>query len=222
MNEMKSQKTGMFLFNIFSFLLKNISSNLKAFSLKKVSDYIFIIIEKIAVKFPSLLSAYIIYYEDIVDNEIHLAEITRTDTVLHIGCGSLPSTSLLIAKKTMSRTVGIDKVPSTVNDAQYCVRIMHQEPQIQIQQANALDYPMNTSDVIIVSQGIEPRYEVLAHIANTMRPHTRVLFRTFSSEKGGITQQDQILFTLFVVKKTVLHPQHGLLMSILLEKIQKK
>lgn len=222
MNKTKSQKTGTVLFNIFSFLLKNISRNLKAFSLKKVSDYIFIIIEKIVVKFPSLLSAYIVYYEDIVDNEIRLAEITKTDAVLHIGCGSLPSTSLLIAQKTGSETIGIDKVPSSVQDAQYCVRILHQESRIQIHQANALDYPMDSSDVIIVSQGIEPRYEVLTHIAHTMQPNTRVLFRTFSSEDGGITSQDKILSNLFTVKTTVLHPQHGLLMSILLAKAKKR
>jgi hypothetical protein len=203
---------------MFSFLLKNISRNLKAFSLKKVSDYIFIIVEKIVVKFPALLSAYIVYYEDIVENELQLAKITKHDTVLHIGCGSLPSTSLLIAQKTKAHTIGIDKNPSSVQDAQYCVKELHQENLIQIHHANALRYPLGSSTVIIVSQGIEPRYEVLAHIANTMQLDTRVLYRTFSSETGGITSQDTILSSLFLVKNTMLHPEHGLLMSVLLKK----
>lgn len=218
MNEMTPEKSGNILFDIFSFLLKNVSRKIKAGSLKKLSDYIFVFMEKIVIQFPSFLSAYIIYYEDIVENEIHLAEITKNDTILHIGCGSLPSTSLLIAKKTGAPTIGIDKNPSSVQDARYCVQLVHQENQVQICHANALQYSMNSSKVIIVSQGIEPRYEVLTHIANTIQHDTRVLFRTFSTDKGGITPQDTGLSTLFIIRKTVLHPQHGLLMSILLKK----
>jgi hypothetical protein len=218
-NSQANQNTNA-LFTVFTFLLKNISKKIKAGSLKKLSDYIFIVIEKIVVKFQSFLSAYILYYEDIVDNEIQLAQITSHDTVLHIGCGSLPSTSLLIAQKTRARTTAIDKNPSSVQDAQKCVVQLRQEDQIQIHHANALDYPMDSADAIIVSQGIEPRYEVLTHIADTMNPDARVLFRTFSSEQGGITPQDEVLSKLFIVKKTVLHPEHGLLMSILLKKKQ--
>ncbi|HVQ01483.1 MAG TPA: hypothetical protein VMT57_08215, partial [Candidatus Thermoplasmatota archaeon] len=144
MNKTPSRKTGSILLSLFSFLLKNVSRNLKAFSLKKVSDYIFIFMEKIVVKFPSLLTAYIEYYEDIVENEIRLAKITKHDSVLHIGCGSLPSTSLLIAKMTDASTIGIDKNPSAVRDASDCVHVLHLDDQIHILQANALTYPMDS------------------------------------------------------------------------------
>lgn len=215
---MDIQKSESSLFNIFSFLLKNISRKIKPGSLKKLSDYIFVVIEKIVVKFPSFLIAYILYYEDIVEQEIHLAGITTQDNILHIGCGSLPSTSLLISIKKGTHTIGIEKNPSSVRDAQYCVKVENQEHLLKILQANALNYPMDSPNVIIVSQGIEPRYEVLTHIANSIRSNTRVLFRTFSSNSGGITSQDTILTKLFTVEKTVLHPNHGLLMSILLKK----
>jgi hypothetical protein len=215
---MQGQKHESIMFTIFSFFLKTFSRNMNAFELKFVSDYLFIIVEKIIVKLPSLLLSYITYYEDIVDNEIHLAKITKQDTVLHIGCGPLPSTSLLVAKKTGAHTIGIEKNILSVQDAQYCVHAVHQENQIQIQHANALDYPMGASNVIIVSQGIEPRYEVLANIANTMGPNTRLIFRTFSSEDGGITTQDAILSTLFTVGGIVSHPAHGILISVFLRK----
>ena len=216
--KMINQKSGSNLFDIFSFLLKNISRKIKPGSLKKLSDYIFIFLEKIIVKFPFFLSAYVAYYEDIVEHEIHLAEITTQDTILHIGCGSLPSTSLLICQKKGNRTIGIEKNLSSVRDAQYCVRKMHQEHLLQIIHSNALEYPVDLFSVVFVSQGIEPRYEILSRIANTIQPGTRVLFRTFSSDQGGFLSQDSILTTLFTVRKTVLHPQHGLLMSVLLEK----
>ena len=218
---MQGRKHESIVLTIVSFFLKTFSRNMNAFALKFISDYMFIIVEKIIVKLPSLLLPYITYYEDIVDNEILLAKITKQDTVLHIGCGPLPSTSLLVTKKTGAHTIGIEKNTLSVQDAQYCVHAVHQENQIQIHHANALTYAMQSYHVIIVSQGIEPRYEVLEHIANTMGPDTRVIFRTFSSTDGGITTQDAVLITLFTVGTIVSHPQHGILISILLSKKTK-
>jgi len=205
---------------ISSFFLKTIGRNMNAFALKFISDYLFIIVEKIIVKLPLLLQPYITYYEDIVDKEIKIAKITKQDIVLHIGCGSLPSTSLLIAQKTRARTIGIDKNIPSVQDAQKCVHALRQENQIQIHHANALTYTMQSSNVIIVSQGIEPRYEVLEHIADTIGPDTRVIFRTFSSKNDTITKEDAVLSTLFSIRDIVSHPQHGILISVLLKKKQ--
>ena len=202
----------------FHFFLKTIGRNINAFALKFISDYLFITVEKIIVKLPLLLSPYITYYEDIVDKEIKIAKITRKDNVLHIGCGSIPSTSLLIAQKTRAPTIGIDKNVPTVQDAQNCVHALHQENQIQIHHADALTYTMQSSDVIIVSQGIEPRYEVLEHIAKTIGHNTRVIFRTFSSKNDNITKEDAVLRTLFSIQDIVAHPQHGILISVLLRK----
>jgi threonine dehydrogenase-like Zn-dependent dehydrogenase len=206
---------------IVSFFLKNLLRNTNAFALKFISDYMFIIVEKIITKLPSLLLPYINYYKDTVENEINLAKITKKDTVLHIGCGPLPATSFLVAKITGSHVIGIDKNPHSVQNAQNCVHVLHQENQIQIQHANALDYSINSSDVIIISQGIEPRYEVLEHIANTIGSDTRVIFRTFSSKDGGITPEDAVLKTLFTVRDVVSQPPHGILISILLSKKTK-
>jgi hypothetical protein len=215
---MQEQKHQSKVVVIVSFFLKYLLRNTDAFALKFISDYLFIIVEKIIVKLPSLLLPYINYYENTVDNEINLAKITKQNTVLHIGCGPLPSTSFLITKKTGSHVIGIDKNPYSVQDAQNCVHVLHQENQIQIQHANALDYSTISSDVIIVSQGIEPRYKVLDHIANTMGSDTRVIFRTFSSKDGGITTQDAVLSTLFTVGDFIPQPPYGILISILLKK----
>jgi len=215
MQEQKQQSKAVV---IVSFFLKNLLRNTNAFALKFISDYMFIIVEKIITKLPSLLLPYINYYEYTVENEIILAKINKQDIVLHIGCGPLPATSFLVAKKTGSHVIGIDKNPYSVQNAQNCVHVLHQENQIQIQHANAIDYSISSSDVIIVSQGIEPRYEVLEHIANTMGPDTRVIFRTFSSKDGGITPEDAVLSTLFTVRDVVSQPPHGILISILLRK----
>ena len=215
---MQRKKHASFLSVTSSFFLKTIGRNMNAFALKFISDYLFIVIEKIIVKLPLLLSPYIIYYEDIVDKEIKIAKITRQDNILHIGCGSIPSTSLLIAQKIRAPTIGIDKNIPTVQDAQNCIHTLHQENQIQIHHADAQTYTMQSSDVIIVSQGIEPRYEVLEHIAKTIGHNTRVIFRTFSSKNDNITKEDAVLSTLFSIQDIVAHPQHGILISVLLRK----
>ena len=207
---------------VVSILLKAFTRNMNAFSLKSIGDFLFVIIEKIIVQLPTLITPYITYYEDIVENEIALAHITKQDTVLHVGCGSVPSTSLLIAQKTGASTVGIDKNIRSVQNAQYCVHAVHQENQIQVYQGNALTYSIQPFRCIIVSQGIEPRHEVLDHIAHTMGPDTKILYRTFSSEDGGIPTQDAILRTLFTVENVVPHPQHGILISVLLHKKTEK
>jgi D-arabinose 1-dehydrogenase-like Zn-dependent alcohol dehydrogenase len=215
---MQGKKHAPLLSIMSSFFLKTIGRKMNAFALKFISDYLFIVVEKILVKLPLLLSTYITYYEDIVDKEINIAKITRQDNVLHIGCGSIPSTSLLIVQKTRARTIGIDKNISTVQDAQNCVHALHQENRIQMHHADALTYTMQSSDVIIVSQGIEPRYEILEHIAKTIGSNTRVIFRTFSSTNNDITKEDAILSSLFSIETIVAHPQHGILISVLLRK----
>jgi len=216
--EKQEQKRQSTVVTIVSFFLKTFTRNMDAFALKFIGDYLFIIIEKIVVKLPSLIPPYITYYEDIVDNEISLVPITKQDTIIHIGCGPIPSTSLLFAQKTGARTIGIDKDILSVKDARYCVHVSHLENQIQIDHGDALTYAIQSSRFLIVSQGIEPRYNVLEHIAQSMRPDALVIFRTLSSKEGGITTQDEVLGRLFTVGNIVSHPHHGILISVVLSK----
>ena len=52
------------------------------------------------------------------NKEINLANVTKDDRILHIGCGSIPATSVLLAKKTGSEVTGIDNDFSSVKQAQ--------------------------------------------------------------------------------------------------------
>ena len=85
---------------ILYFLLNEIFDKFDVIAFKKIVDYLFTFSEKIIIHYPRILPFYIDYYDDIIDNEIQIAQITSETKILHIGCGSIPASIILLAKKT--------------------------------------------------------------------------------------------------------------------------
>lgn len=214
---MKFSKIEETISKMLSRFLKNFSMKMDVFSLKKLVDYMFVVVEKIVIKMKKLLPLYLTYYEDIVDEEISIANIHSDDEVLHMGCGPIPSTCILIAQKTGAAT-GIDKILRTVEEARSCIQVIKCGDKVQVKHANALGYPIENFDIVIVSQGIEPRDEILKYISQSMKADARVIFRTISSKEGDLTHHDLFLKSLFKIIKIVSHEQHGLLVSVMLLK----
>ena len=186
---MKSSKSFKLINKFLAFILKEFSSKLNANLLKKYSDYLFIFVEKIIVKFDKLSIQYISYYDDIIENEITLASITKKDKVLHIGSGSIPASSILITKKTGAKVIGIDKNHKRIQEfnRSKISNIM------EVKHSDAIDYNVGDYDVIIISQGIEPRDNILYNISKKMKKDARVIFRTISNENKQLSKNDKIL-----------------------------
>ena len=218
MNQMKSSNVNGFLSRTLSLFLKNFSKKMNGLFVKKLADFIFSIGEKIIIKMDELLPLYIRYYEDIIDEEIKMAGISNSDNILHIGCGPVPSTSVLITQKTGATVVGIDKNISATKGAKSCIKMINRDDKIQIQHANALNYKVQDFDIIMFSQGVEPRYKILENISKSMKSNTRLIFRTVSSVDGELTDHDSIIKKLFKISRTISHKNHGLLISVLLLK----
>ena len=191
---------------------------MKVFYFKKLSDFMFFVIEKIAVKMKKLLPLYLKYYDDIANKEIDIANISSSDKFLHMGVGSLPSTSILIAKKTGATAIGIDRNSSSVKEANLCIHLFNLDGIAQIKNEEAMNFPVKNFDVIIVSQGIEPRDEILKYVSQSMKDDARVILRTFSSVEGEITEYDTLLKSIFKIGKIAPHENHGLLASVVLFK----
>jgi 2-polyprenyl-3-methyl-5-hydroxy-6-metoxy-1,4-benzoquinol methylase len=215
---MKSSKIIEKKSKLLSLFLKNFNFKINKFYFKKLSDVMFAIAEKIVIKMEKLLPLYVKYYEDIVDKEIAMANISSSDKVLHMGCGSVPSTSILIAEKTVANVVGIDRNSRSVEEARSCVYLVRSDDRIQIKHAEVLNFPVENFDVIIASQGIEPQDKILNYISQSMKNDARVIFRTISSVKGEITQHNILLEQLFKIGKMAYHENHGLLISVMLFK----
>lgn len=203
---------------IVQFLLQKIGIKLDAHKLKKYIDLGFIVIEKILVKFQKLYPLYFDFYGEMTENEINLANISENDIILHIGGGPIPATSILLAKKSGARVTSIDNNLRSVKQAISCVLESGVADKVQIQYAEANNFPVVNFDVIIVSQGIRPYKELLQYISKSMRDDARVIFRTSTSPNGEIVQKDLFLKDIFKISKIVAQKKNALLISILLLK----
>ena len=200
------------------FILGKISIKFNVEKLKKFVDLGFIIIEKIVVKLNKLLLIYLDFNEKMIENEINLAKISKNDKILHIGCGSIPATSILLTKKIGANITAIDNDFYSVKQALVCLSKFKFLNKIQIKHAEADTFPVDMFDLIIISQGVTPYYETLKHIAKSIKPNARVIFRTSSTRNGDLFEGDMFLKDIFIVDKIVYQKQNGLLLSILLLK----
>lgn len=203
---------------LVQFILQKIAIKLDYHKLKKFVDLGFIFIEKAVVNLDKLHSIYYDIYDKMVENEINLADISKDDKVLHIGCGPIPATSILLTKKSGAQVTGIDKDPLAVKQAKLCVLRNEISDKIQIKHADAKIFPVEKFDVIIISQGITGYREVLEHISKTMKNNARVIFRTSSLPGGDISQNNLFIKDLFKIVKIIAQKKNALLISIMLSK----
>ncbi len=182
--------------------------------LKKLIDFLFKIFENIALKFDKILQYYIKFYDDMIPEEINLGEISSKSKVLHIGCGPIPSTSILIAQKTKAEITGIDKNDVFVKRAEKCLKKIGDVKNIKIFCADALDFEKKGYDVILLSHGLEPQKQVLEGIHESINNNCIVIFRTFSDRNGSLKQEDVFLKELFEIKGIIYHKNHGRLISV--------
>jgi len=200
------------------FFVEKIGVKLDPHKLKKFIDLGFIITEKILFKFQKLRPLYFDFYDEMTENEIKLANISKDDVILHIGSGSIPATSILLAKKVGAQVTSIDNDIRSVKQAISCVSEAGVADKVQIKYADANSFPADKFDVIIISQGTRPYKELLQHISQSMKDDARVIFRTSSSPSGEIVQKDLFIKDMFKIGKIVAQEKNGLLISILLKR----
>jgi precorrin-6B methylase 2 len=150
------------------------------------------------------------------DEEINLASISESDSIVHIGCGSVPASSILIAQKKNAKVIGIDKDINAVKNADLCVKKIGLNEKIKIRHSEASDFDFYNFDVILISQGITLNDIFLKNLSKISK-NTRIIFRTFSSETGDLDESDIILENIFDVKKIVKHEKHGKVISVMLK-----
>ncbi len=200
------------------FLLNKIGVKFNAHKLKIFIDKGFIIVEKIITKLIKLIPFYLDFYEEILEKEIILADISKNDKIVHIGCGSIPATCILITKKTNASIIGIEKNEHSVKHAKQCVSQLNLSDKIEIKLSDASDFSIKNFDLIIIAQGITPYREILEKISKDIKKDARVVFRTSSKISGEFSENDLFLKDIFKIDKMVCHKQNSLLISILLQK----
>jgi len=205
------------LINLFQKILKKFSNVFDAKIFQKYVDYLFILFEKIIINLDYFLPYYLNYYNDLVESEIKLADILSERKIVHIGSGSIPSTSILIAQKTNSRITCIDKDPKAIKNSIKIVKKIGLSNLINIKKINALDISFEKFDVIFISHGIVPKKEFLEKLSKKITDKNIVIHRSFSKD-SNLEREDIFLHNLFDVIKVITHKKNGSVISIKLRK----
>ena len=144
--------------------------------LKNFFDPIFIIFEKIGYKFDFISSNYIKLYEEIVEGELSLVKASSKDSILVVGCGSLPGTAALIAQKTKGKVLAIDKDPKAINAANNFVKKLDIK-NLKIEHADGQNYKIKNFDIIFLLYGLRKEKKILDNFAQNMKDNAKILFR---------------------------------------------
>ncbi|MDD3493954.1 MAG: class I SAM-dependent methyltransferase [Candidatus Thermoplasmatota archaeon] len=109
-------------------------------------------------------SVYTKFFEKMTLEEFAMVDIQPRHRVLHIGCGGVPNTLLILGNHVDASYTGIDRDRAAVRRARAMVERQGLTRRVTIEQGDALTYPLADFDLIVVSLGVEPRERVFARI----------------------------------------------------------
>jgi len=184
--------------------------------LNKLRDFLYTFFEKYASDIPAIANRYINYHKKLINNEIKLASISSGDVVLHMGCGAIPATSILFVQSTGACVIGIDNDAKAVIKSSSFITKNKLSDKIKIKYSDALNYPLNDMDVIIVSRGVQKTKSLLNHISEQAKQNARVILRIANDSKIIKKIEEQLKSTHLIKLQTCI--SYGTTSSILLVK----
>ncbi len=143
----------------------------------KIIPMLVAFLEKIAAGNKTLVSLYANYYQQVIDNEIELAAITAEDRVLNIGCGAIPFTALLTARKTGARIWAVDCDKTAVKVARRCVSAQQLEHLVTVMHLDGADNIPLDFDVALVALQAKPKKAILENLLRSGGAQARLVFR---------------------------------------------
>ena len=203
---------------LFKKILPKIGLFFDVEKMKKIVDFSYIVIEKFSMVFPMIAKDYITFYEELVEREIKLAEVTRNDKILNIGSGPIPATSLLLSKKIGADITCIDINENAVRRAKNFLKKQGIN-QIKVEYGDGTKYDVSEFDVIFISWGVNNLFQILRNVSNTMKNDARVVIRLPTSERFQKKLEEE-LGKILKIKKTISQPSYSNSKSILLIKIK--
>ena len=169
-----------------------------------------------------LLLLYIDSYLETIQKEIRLANISESHKILNLGCGAIPATCILLAKKTNATITGIEKNLKSVKSAKIISTKLKLDKRIEIKHSNAMNAQLHDFDIIIIANGINPYYKVLKRVATDMKDDAMVILRTFSQRNGETADKDNFLKHFYILGNKISCTKSGFLISVLLYKKGRK
>jgi threonine dehydrogenase-like Zn-dependent dehydrogenase len=216
MGKNKQSRLFSFVSNIF---YGHISSKFNTGASKNFMDYAYIIFEKIAVNFEIVYMNYINIYQEIVKKEVNISEISSNDSVLIIGCGSIPATSILVSNNSNAKEIiAIDYDLQAVKKATRFADSSIFDKNLKFEHADGLEYPIEKFDVIFVLYGIRKQAEILKYISSKIKYNSRVIFRTTNDSLIKFLGGKDFIDEYFKIEKIIKSEKFSDTVSFLLKK----
>lgn len=174
----------------------------------------FVLLEFLAVKNKFFFRFYTQWIGDIFVDEFHMANVTSQDMVLHIGCGSLPTMSIMGAKNAHAKVTAIDNNLHVVKRAQRYVHKQGLSDLITVTHADGKSYPVETFDVIFIAINVLPIDTVFRHLAMNAKPQVRIICRDLGNGVIHVLKSKEFS-TIFTIKSM---RDHGKTHSLLIIK----
>ncbi len=121
-------------------------------------------LEKKFYKFPFFFKIYSLPYTKIVQREIRLAGIKPDDTVINVGCGSLPFTAVKLAQMTGAEVYAIDNDEQAILSAAKIVDELNLDDKIKFLFADGKDPIHVDFDKAVVALQVDPQEVVVNNL----------------------------------------------------------
>lgn len=166
-----------------------------------ISCYEFNFLELLAVKTRFFNNLLMKWRKTIFLNEIKMANVTKNDRVLLIGCGVFPSELILITEKTKAKVVGIDNSIKAVKIARKYVKEKGLSNLIRIECGDGLNYPVNDFDVVFVAINVWPIDSVLKYLSKNMKKNTRVMCKSLKNDIIDVLENEDLSDSFYLKSK---------------------
>jgi protein-L-isoaspartate O-methyltransferase len=133
--------------------------------------------------------------------EIKMVKIKSKDKVLLIGCGILPTETILIAKTTRVKVVGIDNSITAVKHAKKYVEKIGLSNLIKIEYADGKNYPISNFNIIFVAINVFPIESILKHLSDNIKPGTKILCKSIKNDIKSTLEKQGLSKKLYVKTK---------------------
>ena len=216
---MRLRLTENFLTLLKKTIFQYIGDKIRPGSVKGLMDRIFVIIEKVAFNFEKIAEYYLGFYEEMIEQELSMLNVTSNKKILVIGSGSLPVTPILIARKTKAKILCLDIDRKAVQKSVEYINKIELSNQIQIKHSDGDNYPVKDFDIIFMLYGIRKQKDMLIYLSKNMDMSSSLIYRTTTlDDKIRIDYSFGDLSEWFEIKNHIKTRSFGEVDSFLLKK----
>ncbi len=187
---------------------------------RKIYNYFFLILEIMTIFRIDNRRYMQDYREKIILGELKIINPTPYDKILFIGCGLIPSTPIVIYKKTKNMIETIDKNKLIVKFAKRLIDKKKLADNIIVRYGDGKTFPVGKYDVIIIATNTFPIEGILDNIWRNMKPTAKIICRNIKNDIETLLNHKKFQ-DKFEIKDVFKHPGVEKYRSLLLLKKSK-